>query len=352
MNAQNRPFLCSLHYFRSFAIISIVLGHSMELVFYDFITSFWGRILASLVRNATVYFVFISGYLFHHIYSHSFNYTAFLKKRLLYVFIPYLFFALPCTLFLVFLLDGGRYLPDNFRGHSLSAILWYLYSGRMYIAYWFIPMAMCLYFASPIVIELLEDKKVWLICVCALCVSVFVHRPAINLNPIHAFFYFFPVYLFGAYCSKIRSLLLGFFQKKQVFLLLFALVLILIQGEFCTQTDGFYKKSADVFLFSGIDINLIQKLSLCIFFLIQLNSWKRNQFPILERIAEMSFPIYCIHPLLIQTLKPILVLTNSQAIGTMAIILGAFLFLTIFSMTISYGLKMVLGKDSKFIIGW
>lgn len=72
-------YLHSLEYFRGVAIVFIVAGHCYVLSDWQFPTVL-ERSLANVLTASTALFVFISGFLFHHVFYPRFNYVKFIKK--------------------------------------------------------------------------------------------------------------------------------------------------------------------------------------------------------------------------------------------------------------------------------
>jgi len=65
--------LRSFEYFRAVAIVLIVIGHTYDISGWQ-IDSFGDRVLANLISGGTSLFVFISGFLFHHVFYPKFVY--------------------------------------------------------------------------------------------------------------------------------------------------------------------------------------------------------------------------------------------------------------------------------------
>ena len=83
----------TFHYFRAFAILSVMLTHMWVGPLLDDDGSS-GKLLDSLrqclFHSSTIYFIFISGYLFDHVNRRrAFRLLRFYKAKLLHVFCPY-----------------------------------------------------------------------------------------------------------------------------------------------------------------------------------------------------------------------------------------------------------------------
>ena len=139
----------------------IVLGHCYDLSRWE-ISSNLEKVFYSLTLNGSVYFVFISGFLYNHIFFPRFKYKKFMLKKTQFVLLPYLLFSIVPILLTVFIGGGGEHLSDNLKEQPILATLWYLVTGRIIYAYWYIPMAMILFAISPAINWLIRNKRVLL----------------------------------------------------------------------------------------------------------------------------------------------------------------------------------------------
>jgi len=73
-----RNHLQSLVYFRGIAIVLIVAGHCYSISGWHIGTT-GDRFLANLISGSTTLFVFISGFLFHHVFYPKFQYGKFME---------------------------------------------------------------------------------------------------------------------------------------------------------------------------------------------------------------------------------------------------------------------------------
>ena len=93
-------FLNSINNVRAIAIILIITGHCFDYSNFK-IYSVSDKVFASLILGGTQLFVFISGFLFHHVYSQNFSYKNFIKKKIRNILFPYLFLSIIPILYLV-----------------------------------------------------------------------------------------------------------------------------------------------------------------------------------------------------------------------------------------------------------
>lgn len=345
-----KKFINSINYFRGIAIIIIVLGHSFDLAHWD-ISNNLETFIYSLSLNGTVYFVFISGFLYNHIFFARFNYKKFLSKKIQYVLVPYILFSLVPILHAVFLNGGGYGLPDTLRDNPLRAIIWYLCTGNIILAYWYVPMAMLLFAISPIVNKIIKSGKLLAVVLALLPISLIVHRPIENLNAIHSLIYFFPVYLLGAWSSINHRIISEYLRdhKKQLLLAAVAILLGLLQ-VFVWQHAGNFAK--DFWSITVPDINLLQKIVLCFLFISLLDRYENTEIPWLNKVAETSFAIYFIHVFVLNATFSLFTRLNFNYQGNFLIWLFVGSATVIASMAIAFGVKAVLKKKSRYLIGW
>ncbi len=351
-------FLNSINYFRGIAIVIIVFGHSYGLSRFDVDTLF-DKTFFSLIKQGSVYFIFISGFLFHHIYfvkNANFNYLKFLKKKINYVFIPYLVISIIPIVTRVLYLDNREYVASWAANNKLLSILWYIGTGRIFVAYWYIPTGMILFVLSPLVIWLIRSKYCLPIIIFLLSISLVIHRPFLNLNPIHSALYFFPVYVLGCHASKHRQDIYSYMKNKKILFAGFAVLLALIEAIFWDYPGGLQRK----YLFSVdetwsvnvIDIILIQKLIVCFLLMSWLHAYEKVDIKILNQLAQKSFAIYFIHPILMSLGRWALFRNNLYYEGNYLLWFTVGFCLLFISMGVAQIIKSIFKQNSRYLIGW
>jgi peptidoglycan/LPS O-acetylase OafA/YrhL len=346
--SPKRKFLNSINYFRGLAIILIVLGHSYDLSHWE-ISNIWEKTIYSLSQNGSVFFLFISGFLFHHIFYSRFNYKKFMISKVKNVFLPYLLISIIPILMTVFFLNGGENLPTELQDKPLISIVWYLVTGNVILAYWYIPVAMILYALSPLVIWLINSQNLLKAILFLLPISLIVHRPIDNINTLQSTIYFFPIYLLGVWSSRNKKKIYQYLNNKRTIILGLAIVLAAIQSLFFEIPGNFHKP---LWIITVPDINLIQKILLVFFFMSFLDLHEKSDLKILNKTAETSFPLYFIHPLLINVAAKLIDDLNLDYQGNLfTLILTALILLSV-SMAIACGIKTIFQKNSRYLIGW
>ena len=74
-----KEFHQNVHSLRALAIWSIVAAHVIDITPWS-ANSIWPRLLANVLENGSVLFVFVAGYLFQHLHS-RYRYLPYLKRR-------------------------------------------------------------------------------------------------------------------------------------------------------------------------------------------------------------------------------------------------------------------------------
>ena len=118
------------------------------------------NVLEVIVTNATLLFVFIAGFLFHYLNWSKFNWSVYLKKKLLYVVVPYVIVSIPIIIKKVYFdtqllwwMDG-QYNELN----EVGKVFYLLITGRQFGPFWFIPMIVLFYLTAPLLLYLSRSK--------------------------------------------------------------------------------------------------------------------------------------------------------------------------------------------------
>lgn len=288
--------LRSFEYFRAVTIVLIVIAHCYNISGWD-IQSFGDRVLANLISGGTSLFVFISGFLFHHVFYPKFEYKTFIKKKFMNVYVPYLILSIvPVCMSLYMRMPYVEYYfgpEDTIYDQIVRPALLYYWHGGV-LVYWYIPFIMAMFLISPVFIWFIRQStrtKIYIVIATSLF-AIFVHRPVNNWSVIQSIVYFSPVYMFGILCSMEKEWIYKKLTRRDIHLFMMVFALAVLQGA-VMQTSGNLQKS--FFAFNGIDISFVQKMLLCLFFMVFLHRFEDKDFPLLKQLAASSFPIYFLH---------------------------------------------------------
>ncbi len=289
-------FLNSINHFRAIAIIIIVAGHCFPMVDASFNT-LPERMVSNLVNGGTVMFVFISGFLFHHIFYERYQFKKFMMSKLNKVLLPYTLLSILPIVGLVLKGDAFYSLFDP-QGTGpvneyLIPAMKYYFTGAFLTAYWYIPFAMILFLMSPLHMAFirLSFNRQRLITFLLFVVSLFLHRPVHDLLIMQAVVYFTPVYLLGIICSQKKAVIYDRLEGREFFFLSCAIALAMMQAAY--GLSGNYNKPP--LAYAGIDLMLIQKVSLCFFFMVWLHRFEYTSSKVMSVLASTSFAIYFTH---------------------------------------------------------
>ena len=357
---KERTYLHHINYFRGIAIIFIVYWHCLVCGISNYYQNqtLFAKIIGTLLPGGTTFFVFISGYLFHHIYYHNFQFSTFFIKKLKYVFVPFLIISSTDIFYYL-----SRYIIAIISASEKSEIFLaklktysfintYLYGhGEIPIGLWYIPFIMVLFSMSFIFIKFVKIKpSIQLLFICILLiVSILIHRTAANsiLGMIQNVIYFTPVYLIGIYFSINFKVLYEKLKGKEFYILFFALCVVIIQ-----TVIGKLEISATecIFKLEDFDLMIIQKTLLSIFFATFLMSYKIKKNKFLTLLAENSFGIFFIHGICIWILNAIVFKISFEYNSTFQYF-GFSTLILIISLTITLLIRKVFPNKSKYIIG-
>lgn len=346
-------FLNSINHFRAIAIIIIVAGHCFYSVDASF-NSLPELTLGNLIGGGTVLFVFISGFLFHHIFYKRYQFKKFMSGKLKKVLLPYTLLAIVPIVQAVASQDAfyDWYDPVGTGWINLYLIpaIKYYFTGRFLTAYWYIPFVMLMFLMSPLHIAFikLKFKQQTLITGLLMVVSMFLHRPENDILILQSVIYFTPIYLFGIICSQKKEAIYARFKNKEIYLLLLAIGLAALQAALGRL--GSYQKAP--FAYEGIDILLFQKLALCLFFMVWLHRFEKVTSKPINIIASTSFAIYFTHSFLLwlisATKKANDIRIDSPWLWYPFVTVGMILVCMLVAMT----MRKLLPKHSRYIIGY
>jgi len=345
-------YLNSFNYFRALAIIFIVAGHSVSAADVQY-NSVFSLTMGNIIAGGTTLFVFISGFLFHHIFYKKYVYQKFLVNKFRNVLIPYLILSFaPILLHVIAQSDnfGEYFLPagESFFSIYITPYFQYLWTGRMLNGYWYIPFIIVTFLLSPVHIAFIRVSpqiRILLILV-SLFAATLIQRPVDNLSVFQSVIFFTPVYLIGIACSIHKEQIWTTLAGKEPWLLVIVITLAYIQAAL--GKGGNYH--SDFFQFNGVDLQLLQKLVLCLFFMVLLHRWEGKEWKWLGVVADTSFAIFFLHAIplfVIRKLKGDFVFDYPWLVYPLLVV-----GIIIMCVAIALALKKFMGQRSRFITGY
>lgn len=353
-------FINSLNHYRAIAIILIVATHCFSISEIEFNSTF-SNVYRNLVAGSTINFVFISGFLFHSIFYKKYSFKTFIQGKFSKIILPYLLLSIiPITISLIL---KPNYWEHTFwfcgsniseLGCHLISALKYLLTGSHLVSYWYIPFVTLLFLMSPLhkrFIDLSTNTQLTIIVLLA-GIALFLHRPYDNSSVFkasHSLVYFTPLYLFGIICSKHKTKIYKWFKNKELFLLFSVFGLAYYQSEI--GQSGLYLNQ--FFEFGSVpDLLFIQKVFMCLFFMVWLHRFEDFKSSKIDLVAKLSFPIYFLHGYVLRALtvlKAKLEISVEYHWVTYFIILA---FLILLSMLIAILIAKIIPSYSRYVIGF
>jgi surface polysaccharide O-acyltransferase-like enzyme len=305
---KNINYLQNIHYFRAIAIVFIVFSHCFDLKFsnLNLNKTFLAEAIKNLLPGATTFFVFISGYLFSHIYYKNFHYNTFMLVKLKNVLLPFLFISSITPFFYLIRIFYASIENSNNLSNYIDKLKNYSFFETYLLGHsgitglWYVPFIMTVFGLSSIYLRffLFNYRQQLFIILFLLLISIFLHRSSLpELKTIFQnLLYFTPVYLLGIVSSQRQEFFYSKFKNKEFHLLFLILVVLILQIIFGTveKLENIYEIS-----FVNIDLMIIQKLLFCIFFVFFLQRFNAKKINILSLLAENSFGIFFIHSIYI-----------------------------------------------------
>lgn len=344
-----RERIVEFDYLRGLTIALIVLGHSIFLA-----QPLFPALLENLLRGGTGLFVFISGFFFHRVFAARFVYRDFIAKKAKALLIPFAFISL-----LALLIRALGWWQDGLPWQQNLLNVWYtLRNGYVLYPHWYIPFILLTFLCSPLHMRFLQLHSRWqLVFLLAFSViALFMHRPQSNANYLQSLVYFTPFYLLGMLFSQYYTALRRWHWPLLMISIAFVAVTALGQTYVWVHLGNYHKAA---FSYEGLDLQFVQVMFGCIVLLLLCYHlhwcWLQQH---LAWLAELSFPIFFIHPLLtialenlvlIELLQPFLPATSVAT--SLAIFVLTFAAQFYGSVVIAVLIRRIANRHSRFIIG-
>jgi len=340
--AAKPGFLPYIHNFRAIAILFIVAIHCYGILKPD--------MEPIILQRGTLLFMFISGFLFQYL-SRNFDKGIYWRKKFSNVLIPYFFISFPIILIRISTHNHVSQMEAIFPGFAdkpaLIQMAEYYLTGMHLVPFWFIPMICFYYLLGPAFIKLDRDKRFYYLLPLLMGLSLVVTR-SFDLYKIHlAFVHYLSIYILGMFTSRHHNRLLQLTDRVWPLLIGIAVVMVGI-GIIFNQEQIHY---IEQFLY-------VQKLILCWTILYSL--WKLDariatkKFLVsnMSKLSDMSFGIFFLHYYFLYFIG--LKMSNGEIYFTPNFT-NFFLVICadiIFCVIILSILKQLLGKKSRYVIGY
>ncbi len=344
---MNQNFDKTFHYFRAFAILSVLGAHTW------FAPSVPGmedesRMLhcarSVLFHSSTIYFIFISGYLFDHVYkTRPFDLSKFYLGKVKHVLSPYLVLSALTILAGMALHASGLPIPA-FINHGIpfttaKDVVLACLRGTACVTYWYIPFILLVYLVSPL-LRRIHGRPFAVLTVCLSVLPLIVQRDEL-VDFGRNFCFFFPSFVIGMSFSRHRTETMGCIRRHlKVFAFVTAAGIVLLCLEFHHQ----HLPSVE----TGYYVLRLAAAGLVIDFFETWNFESR----LLDIIARYSFPLYFLHDAVMHTLgvragHVVLELTGSLFAATTF----TYCCVVVLCMGLIWAVKRVTGRWSRMLVG-
>lgn len=287
-------FLRYVHNFRAVAIVVIVAGHAIVTLGWP-VVSPTRDFLLDLLDNGTVLFVFVAGFLFHHL-SARYRYRDYLTKKLTNVIVPYLLIMLPAVAYTVLFTDVGATTPQLAGLHPLAQAGWMFLHGSGTFNYplWFIPMISLFYLAAPVFIRFVSHPRLYLVLVVLVPLSMLAHRTP-ESDTLTIALYFLPAYVAGMWASQYRARIEPLLDRYLLPLAAAYLAAVLVAFLFDDWHGNYYGATPFSQEHGPVDWLFAQKLLLCFALLAVLRRLDTALGERLRFLGDVSFTIFFAH---------------------------------------------------------
>lgn len=343
-----RERIAEFDYLRGMAIAMIVLGHSIFLA-----QPVFPALLENILRGGTGLFVFISGFFFHRVFYARFDYTQFIAKKASALLIPFLIISVFALLIRMF---GWWQDGLNWQENLLNA--WHtLRNGYILYPHWYIPFIFLTFLCSPLHLLYIRAHLSMQIIVFAVfsLIALLIHRPQSNSNFLQSLIYFTPYYLLGILFSQYAPQLRRWHWPLLMVSLLVIATTAIVQTYIWVHVGNYHKAA---FVYEGWDLQFVQVLFGCIAMLAlcrHIRPWLQQH---LCWLAELSFPIFFIHPLLTIALENLVALEMIKpffpvsGLGTSLLVFTAVFLIQFYgSAGIAVAIKHLADTRSRWLIG-
>lgn len=336
--AKESRFQHSIENLRGLAILFVVLSHVTSVA----ALGLGGEIVSFIFQDATAWFVFISGYLFHRVEQERFDYRGYLVKKAKFVLLPYIILSVPA------ILAGLAFAQHILLGLTAgNYALWsLLVGGAVVMPMWFVPMISLFFLVSPLFHRLANSRLLPIVTIMALGISLITTRPLGNLNPFLSFVHFAGFYVLGIFLStkfeEIKS------TGKTGFMIAvgFILYVVTVFAYFASSNDapnGFFNG------FGHFNYSIFGKLTLLLAVLFLFDRFLNVKNRFLSWMAEISFGLFFMHGFFMALFAKF---RQGLGVESPLVLLGAELLLVLggamFAVVV---IKHIFKKRSRYVIG-
>jgi surface polysaccharide O-acyltransferase-like enzyme len=333
--------------------VAVVATHVSDLFLLSDASPAGERAAFALVRNGSVPFVLVAGFLFQHL-SEDFSYQRYLRTKCLHVLLPYLIMSLPALIH-QYLRQSEAMAGTQAAGWVatlMSGLVACLTGAQMAVPFWFIPMMGVFYLAAPLVLLIDRRPRLYWIILPSILLATLIHRSLGHRLLWQSAVYFLPVYLMGCWASHFRVPLLVYLQRRRWPAAGVFVTLTIVEVAVLRQYGPIFSATPFSLERGVFDLDLVAKLVGSLLVLELLHAYHAKVPGWFGALAGASFGIFFIHQYLIDLLSGIALRLH---IDIAHVAVPAFIVLTPLVTAGSYLLvrlgRRVFGRRSRMIIG-
>jgi surface polysaccharide O-acyltransferase-like enzyme len=281
---NKRAFLSNMNSLRGVAIFSIMTVH-LWFVPQDSVetTSIYLKLISVtreiLFHDSTIFFIFISGFLFEYL-SSRYSSQEYYKSKFKNILLPYLILSTGILIY-NFLLKEVSF--------TFSDLLNTLTFGEAQFQYWYIPFICLVFLISPLLLKI-PDDKLTLILPILILLPMLGTRTGTTIS-LGQYVYFLPIYITGMIFSINYERVILVLEKR--FLLLF--VAIVISTCLIILAKLFDLSFSFISLYESF--HYIQKMFILLFLIVFFKKIEHIDIKILNVLAKYSFALFFTHTL-------------------------------------------------------
>lgn len=351
-------FLSYVHSFRAVAIMFVVGGHALWIFDWpaDDPTK---NVLADVIENGTVLFIFIAGFFFHHL-AHKYTYRDYLTKKVKNVLLPFVVMASPAVVESALNPAVCGQYPQLDHTSVPYRLGWFLVNAGAGInrPLWFVPMITLFYLAAPLFMLFVRNPRLFALLGVLIPLSLFAHRAAYpNLDILALAVYYLSAYVAGMWASHERSRIEALLDRTWPWLLALWGLMVVAMVVFADH-HGNYE---GVQLFSQehgvVDWLFLQKILLCFVLLGVMKRFEKPIAPSLEFLGAVSFAIFFVHYYFVILIRHVLLAIDGIT-GSTQLVMGSALgwligLATVLGLSVGTvaAVRRVFGRRSRYLIG-
>ncbi len=240
-----------------------------------------------LFHSSTLYFIFISGYLFDYVNkARPFNLCRFYLSKVKNLLCPYLFLS---TLFvgLSIVMDNMAMPIPPFINHGTvlrepaDIALAYLW-GTACVTYWYIPFILLVYLVAPLLF-LIRGRQFTVFTICFALVPFLVQRDEL-VDFFRNFCFFFPAFVLGVYFSRNRDVCVCFIGRHKVVI---ACVAAVLSAVLFIDFHVSMLSSPEI-------VYYVQRMSIACLVIVFFEEFPFDSV-LVDKLAQYSFSLYFLH---------------------------------------------------------